>query len=72
MRENAAREEEQNKLRSANDQGIPDAIPPGPMETPDPPTGETAGAGQLFDEPDAILFEEAEEEGNGVETARRV
>ncbi|KIR56537.1 lipase/esterase [Cryptococcus gattii Ru294] len=72
MRENAAREEEQNKLRSPNHQGIPDAIPPGPMATSDPPTGEAAGAGQLFDEPDTILFEEAEGEGNGVETARRV
>ncbi|KIR34533.1 lipase/esterase [Cryptococcus deuterogattii MMRL2647] len=72
MRENAAREEEQKKLRSANDQGIPDAIPPGPMATSDPPTGETGAAGQLFDEPDAILFEDAEGEGNGVETAGRV
>ncbi|KAE8542380.1 hypothetical protein D1P53_001157 [Cryptococcus gattii VGV] len=72
MRENAAREEEQNKLRLPNHQGIPDAIPPGPMATSDPPTGETGGARQLFDEPDAILFEEAEGERNGVETARRM
>ncbi|OWZ77830.1 lipase/esterase family protein [Cryptococcus neoformans Bt85] len=69
MREKAAREEEQSKLHSAKDQGVPNAIPPGPMATSDPPMGGAAGTEQLFDEPEAILFEDAEGERNGVETA---
>lgn len=69
MREKAAREEEQSKLHSAKDQGVPNAIPPGPMATSDPHVGGAAGTEQLFDEPEDILFEDAEGERNGVETA---